>query len=451
MAARVPPPPPPTPGARPPGDPGGAGWTRVAATGWLAATESDAAGRHDDRAAGARRAARAAQDFLARAFPVPTPFRTPTLAHALGPGLPAPEALRRVVGALAGRVAVANPVGAARLPWALREGARVLVRDLLAAAGATPPWLRDGAAAEALAPDPRAAAEGRRARALLLRALGLDAPGPDGAARVADATAAARATCAGAPVRRVACLLDERAPDRLALHDGWRGDPAAPLLAGRFAYRLTIVLAGDDAAELPAADAPGGAHPWPVPHALPRVSQRTVPRRDEPWAASAAEAPEDAPAWASGDWHPDAAGDGDAEALASPDAGRGGIGGAPRVVAGEWFAARLLVPEPWLLPRLAPGDVGRWLAHTRGAGAAAYWAPEAWEWLLERPGGRVVTPDLVGRAVRAGASPAGAPQAGAPQAGALALSPAVARGLAVPPGWALLAADAALLVRVRRA
>src|SRR5581483_8737286 len=114
---------------------------RIAQTQWLSAPQE--------------MAALTAVRFVSAAYPVPTAFSQPMMAHLLAPSLPAPADLHRLVTRLRGKLVVTNPVGAARMDAILGEATRALVRGALSRSLRLP----DGAelTSSLLRPEPSAA------------------------------------------------------------------------------------------------------------------------------------------------------------------------------------------------------------------------------------------------------------------------------------------------------
>lgn len=105
-----------------------------------------------------------------------------------------------------------------------------------------------------------------------------------------------------------------------------------------------------------------------------------------------------------------------------------------------WFSASLLVPDALAAEEMDDATLARWAALTGRAGPASrdrYWFAESWERFRE-PGRMVghLTPQLVARSrhTSSGARDSGEYGVG----GALALTPHVERGTAVPPGYCLV-------------
>ena len=113
---------------------------------------------------------------------------------------------------------------------------------------------------------------------------------------------------------------------------------------------------------------------------------------------------------------------------------------------GLWFHAELLVPDAWLVGFADAATIARWALVTGRSGRRDdYWFPESWERFLEQGhGAGCVTPSDVWRARPGRLSGAAEPTvAGAHDwdpptpPTAAAFSPAIDRGICVPPGYAL--------------
>lgn len=354
-------------------------FARVAQTAWLTAPPVVAA--------------RAAAQFVWTARRLPTVFRTPMVAHDLSPRLPAPASLHRLVAQLRGRLAVANPIGAARIPGTLAAPVRAVVRDALAGAAA---WGEPG---------PRPAGVAFH-------------PGPSGAAAVPQLGAAVDARAARER-RLVAAFLARVAPET---RDRLRAGVARAAVALYEATAPTVRIQHVAAAE---AGGPGEREQGARAVAELRYRLAVVVGADAPPA----------------DWRAVDRAVAAAPAFAWPPPIPGDPGGAP------WFVGQLLVPDVWLAAHADAATLARWaqLTGRAGGGRDGYWFPESWERFLEAGRGvGYVTPADVWRPRRGGYEPPPPPDDALPwTAGSLAfarspLTPESERGVCVPPGYALV-------------
>ena len=319
---------------------------------------------------------------------LPTAARAALAHHALSPALPAPAALHRLVGALAGRLTVVNHPPAAALPHA----ARGLVRGLAWTA-----LYGDAADAQAHTAEPphgvlppgdgRATREQALVRAWRARR-----------ALAGDDTA----WLARGDSRWVGAALYEEDP--LAVRGSADehpraagGEPALPGFTVALRYHM-VVFAG-------AGDTPPA---WDV---LDAAAARAAPAGDppRPWFAGRLLVPD---AWATARMTP--------EVRAAWAAVTGRAGAADRY----WY------PESWL----------RFLEPGRMVGCVS-----AAEVARSRPGRVRGAEDVSDRAPRAAWEPGGGPDA--PYA---ATSPRLERGICVPPAYCLVDCAGALGITVAR-
>lgn len=336
--------------------------------------------------------------FVWAARQLPTLFRTPMVAHALSPRLPAPATLAHLVVRLRGRLTVVNPIGAARLPAGLAIATRALVRRAL---DGTPPWTDDRRRATTpFDPRPgpiRAPRSVRRSRADRERRLAsmLLATASD-AVRARIARGASWASLALYEATTPAVRLDAVRAAAFAT-----GEPAARAAAA-IAYRLAIIV-GD------------GPPPndW---HAIDAAVERAPATSWPPSVRRGAAAPSDE---------------------------------VPAADGALWFVGQLLVPDEWLIAHADARTCSRWAWLTgRGGARDGYWFPESWERFLEpgRAAGCVTPADIWrvhrGRLGGAGARDVPRDEDASPAIGSLvapsSLTPDIERGVGVPPGYALI-------------
>lgn len=303
------------------------------------------------------RAAASAARFMATGRVLPTLFRTPMVAHALSPRVPAPRQLRALVSALHGRLSVVNPPHSIRLPAGLGTAVRGLVRS--------------GFDAEVIARDDWDVGHARQMVRSLLSALPSSLRD-----RLSGAEWAAVGLYESATphVRRIPSDEDRPA-----------SDPANAVAEAEIVYRLGVVVGSGTPPDWPEMDravnaARGTA--WPV-RKRPRqlADEGETPERRQPWFMGALLVPDE---WLSAHSDP--------EMLAYWARLTGRSGEPDRY----WF------PETW--DRfLEPGRRVGWLTandvwrRRRGtlptASSLASRAPSL-EWAAKRPDGMPLTPDL---------------------------------------------------------